>query len=382
MSKYRWDFKELNEYYKNLYKKNKNYKVLEQYKELLYINNPDKYSCDPNLLLDIFTYDNTSNNSKKIIIDDNEYFNNAALSLIPFYNGNNPKYIDLLSGCYEYLNYENNLDNNYSIALTDDDIIDITLAFYKKMFPTNIYNEVKEIVNKDKHILNIRYIKNRTDYENTTYFDKKNKTKRILITRHNDMQDLFTLSHELMHYILNDYDYGKNKNSSIYLNEVEGYLASLLFSEYYQKYNNTIFDNKNNDDDSNYFKIYHLDELGVFSRIFITKNELLLALNDKNKVDEKKFKKEMDEYKISDYEIEEYLEYDNKKALTYGLGILIAMDLYNKALTDPELAINTLKNIKDYKNQKNLITHLRNNNITFMDDDYSNLRKYIKSMTN
>ena len=66
--------------------------------------------------------------------------------------------------------------------------------------------------------------------------------------------------------------------------------------------------------------------------------------------------------------------------LKYSLGYLVAIDLYYIYKRDPELAFYLLKNLKFIKQENDIASMLRRNHITFMDDGYENLKKYIKEI--
>ena len=62
----------------------------------------------------------------------------------------------------------------------------------------------------------------------------------------------------------------------------------------------------------------------------------------------------------------------------YNLSNLIAIDLFYIYKKDPEFALYLLSNIRSYRTDDNILSILRRNNLTFMDDNLSNFKKYIK----
>lgn len=62
----------------------------------------------------------------------------------------------------------------------------------------------------------------------------------------------------------------------------------------------------------------------------------------------------------------------------YNLSDLIAIDLFYIYKKDPEFALYLLSNIRSYRTDDNILSILRRNNLTFMDDNLSNFKKYIK----
>ena len=389
MNKYTWDFYEIRDNYNKLLNKlnkckdKEEYEFLEEsintYKKLLYVNSKRK------------------TNKEDIIIgkDLPIFYDDFIKKVASFYEGNNPDYIDLLTGCYPIIkkNYNEELDINYSIAFNNDELMEIVLDFFNKMTPKDFYLKVKKLLETNKTFLNITYSKTYGYQDNVTIFSKELKKKYSLITRHNDLIDIMSIPHEITHYLLNDYDfYEYLKSDSKFLLEVDGCLINLLVSEYYKKYSQTLFTNSYDldgkpVDDSLFFKHKMLGDIKEFTERFIIKNEFLLSLDDDMKLDNDTFYKRTKRFNLinpyEDYlETIEYLCSNEIDDLKYGLDYLIAMDLYTECLKDPEKAFNDLINIKKKKRIKNLIPYLENNNITFMNDNYKNLKKYIKNMTN
>lgn len=66
--------------------------------------------------------------------------------------------------------------------------------------------------------------------------------------------------------------------------------------------------------------------------------------------------------------------------IKYILGYLIGIDLYYIYEKDPEFAFYLLKNTRYMKCEDDVIGLLRRNHITFMDDEFENLKKYIKKI--
>lgn len=388
MSRYTWNYNEIKKIYTDLQNKLKNetdpkkIKYLEacikEYKPLFYVNRKKAPTIEEIIYEDIdITYDT--------------YLD----KILSFYEGHIPEYIDLLTGAYEPIvnAYNAKLDENYHTALSNDSIIEIILDFIKKMTPNDFYLNVKSLLEKKNDFLNITFSKDYSYQDNVTYFDKNYKKKFVLVTRHNDLLDFIGLPHELSHYILNDCNHEDYYNSnSRFLIEIEGCLINLLFSEYYQRdLKNELIDSYDEDgnimDDSLYFKHKILGDIMEFIQSFIIKNEYLMSLNDDYKIDEDIFYNRTIDYRIVDTRKDilntfSYLGSNEEDELKYGLSYLVAFDLYDMCLRDPEHAFYILKNIKRDKNVNDLIPYLRNNNITFMNDDYTSLKKYIKNMTN
>jgi len=212
--------------------------------------------------------------------------------------------------------------------------------------------------------------------------DKKYLIKNCLVflNQHSCLYFQFVTNHD-------DYNYSDSK----FLLEVEGCLIDLLFSEYYQRHHKEIFEDTYDEsgniiDDGACLKYKFLGDIIEYIKTFIIKNEFLMSLNDNLKIDKDVFYERTIDYGITDSKNNPIntmyiLSSDEEKFLKYGISYLVAFDLYDMCLKDPEYAFYNLTNIKKNKDVDNLIPYLRNNNITFMDNDYNSLKKYIKNMT-
>ena len=387
MSRYRWNYKEIIELYKDLQSKlkketdpNKRKYLTDSinaYKQLLYTNRKQVP------IIESIEYED-------IDIDYDTFINKVG----SFYKDNVPEYIDLLTEPYSIIlnayNYE--LDQIDKVYFSNQDLIDIVLDFLKEMTPNDFYLKIKTILEKNNSFLNITYNKDYTENDNVTLFDKDYNKKFILVTRHNDLLDFRNLPHELSHYLLNDCNHDDyNYSDSKFLLEVEGCLIDLLFSEYYQRHHKEIFEDTYDEsgniiDDGACLKYKFLGDIIEYIKTFIIKNEFLMSLNDNLKIDKDVFYERTIDYGITDTKNNPIntmyiLSSDEEKFLKYGMSYLVAFDLYDMCLKDPEYAFYNLTNIKKNKDVDNLIPYLRNNNITFMDNDYNSLKKYIKNMT-
>ena len=388
MARYNWNFNELREIYNEISKKyekenNKEEKealleTLNGYKRMLHINRKEIPKIESISVEDI-----------PIFYDD------FIKKVASFYEDNKPEYIDLLTGTYPLIKkaYNEEMDVNYKIAFNNDSLIEIVLDFFSKMTPKEFYQKVKNLLEKNKDFLNITYSKNYNYKDNSTLFSKEYKKKFVLVTRHNDLLDFMGLPHEITHYLLNNYNYSDYlKTDSKFLTEIEGCLINLLISEYYKNNSKTLFTDsydKNNKvyDDSLFFKHKILGDIKEHIEHFIIKNEFLLSLDDDMKLIPERFCKRVKKFNLVDpsYDYLETLSYlasNETEELTYGFSYIAALDIYTECLDDPEKAFYDLRNIKKRKRIKNLIPYLRENNITFMDDNYKSLKKYIKNMTN
>ncbi len=378
MSRYEWDFKSINDAYNTLYKEMIKSKNKETYKEELE---------DYRLLLEQYS---KKKDNKVIVFDDSSdipmSYAEYIPRIIPFYEKDNySEYIDLLTGCHHMICDIDSayFDKNIPIAINNDTYVGITLDFFKKMFPNSFYEKIIDIFKNDKNFLNIRYSKKHEDFESLTIYGN-NGEKRISVTRHNRLSDLSTLPHELMHYVYNNSKNDYNDTDSKFLIEIEGILGGLLFEDYYKKNGVKIFDDPKSKE--NIFRMIRINNMQRFCKNFIIKNELLSAIED-DYFDQDVFDESMDKYNLLDtrsdyFSVFECLSSDSEIDLRYGLSTLVALDLYYIAKQDIEKALFLLKKLKSKGEMDNIMPHLERNKITFFEDDYKNLRKYIKSMTN
>lgn len=297
--------------------------------------------------------------------------------LIYSYNEKNIKYIDLLLQTFLIINDTNfNCDiRNYNLAASNDELVNLCVDFFVKMTTPTLASKFCGVLG-NKNIINISYSKNDSDsdYAGVTIFDRFLDKKYVQISRSNRLHDLSTLPHEMFHYLFNDSISGTTSNyNSYYLTEVEGAMANILFSEYFVE---------NAYDDNYFFKDYY--KLAYVNQItdLVIRNGLIGSLDDKKKLKLNKLNKYLSYYDIDTFNTKEeiipYLVMPEEVTIKYALSYLCAIDLYEMYKEDREKAFYHLKNICFNKRCDDIITLLRNNNITFMDDGYKNLDKYLK----
>ena len=196
-----------------------------------------------------------------------------------FYNKNTLPIINMILPAINTLkSFNPELLNIFGTADTNDDWITITLEFFKRMTTPHIYNQVKELFEKNKHFLNINYYKEYYAYPAATLIDGILKKKYIVLSKNNEVLDYPNLALELFHYLFSDYDTKTlTEHNSFFLSEVEGMFANILFSEYF----NYCFQNENDTDPDLMKKFFLLEFKSQVSELVI-RNGLLDSL-DKNK---------------------------------------------------------------------------------------------------
>ena len=368
MNKYKWDLQELRVNKAMLEHAYNEVKDLENSSDIL--ENIDGYQ---NMIM--MAKKNSCLNS----FDDsyNDISFNTLIDLLLYsYSKKNLPYLDILLQSFLVVNKMDFNDdlNNYWIDADNNEIINFTYDFFKEMTTPKMTSEFLEVINK-KNIININYSKDKaSDYAGVTIFDRFLNKKYISVNRSNHLTDLSILPHEMFHYIFNDVSNTINGSyNSYYLTEVEGALANILFGEYFIK---------KASDDKYFFKDYYkLNYVNQVSDLVI-RNGLLDALDKRKKVRFNKLNKYVEYYDIDKFKDENdlipYLIYPEESIIKYALSYLVAVDLLEIYKKDREKAFYHLKNICFNKRTDSILTLLRFNEITFMDDGYYNLKKYIK----
>lgn len=261
------------------------------------------------------------------------------------------------------------------IIMTNDELISITKDFFEDMTTPKIAKKFNDILDK-KDRIQICYERSNSNYAGLALVDDILHNKYIYISRKNEILDLHLLPHEAFHYIFNDENVGLARlYNTRYLSEVEGLFANILFADYYNKiaykdqnilkdYNNSIYQE-------------HIEDL-------VIRNTLLDCISGNKKIRLHKLNKFLksvcensDDFTTTD-ELAPYLDTPQYLTMTYSLSYLVAIDLYYKYLQDREEAFYNLECIKYDKETNQVISILENNGITFMKDNYTNLKKYIK----
>lgn len=387
MARYKWDLEELRHNKKVLMDllekhpetKDDISKNINMYSMML------KAAAGKNIYKDI--------NEDDIPIFDWNYFIEKGMD---FYQDDNPDFIDIVTGSYGnvYNKFNKDIDNNYSVALTNEDLLFILEDFFKNKVDRDSYEIFKRTLsmNKANNYLNITHSKNSLEQDNVVLFDDTLRKQYINITRHNDLFDLVAMPHEFFHFIFDD-GIPKVRNYNMrYLNEMSGILANLLFSEYYIENADRILTDSYDEngvayDDKLFFKNHFL---GIYTdqvESFIIKNEMLNSIKRNGELRVKKFNRSIKKYNIVDPEKDyvtllKYLLIDEETALTYALSYLTAIDLFYQIQNDKERGFYNLRKLRECYDINDIINYIRFRGITFMDDNYKNLKEYTKKMTN
>jgi len=373
MKKYKWDLYRIRnniEILQNLYNNETDAEkqiiiseFIEMYKNMISLISKNK-SSNNELLNDCLSYDSMIDLIEEQInsyqINDINIINMILKSYLPFREVYNGDYIL----------------KNPTIISTNEDLVNVANDFFIKMTPNNISKKFIELIENNSNSINFSYTKRNDNYAGITLFDSILNKKYIYISKTNKLIDLVTLPHEAFHYLFNDNNvYLVNDYNTYYTTEIEGGFANILFGDYF--YNNSI-------ENKNFFNQYFLEVYHSGISEIVIKNSFLDSIKNNKKIRMNKFNKTLDVFELipftDEIELVEYMDNPLEINLKYSLGYLVAIDLYYIYKKDPELAFYLLKNLKFIKQENNITSMLRRNHITFMDDGYENLKKYIKKI--
>lgn len=260
------------------------------------------------------------------------------------------------------------------VITTNEEIITITKDFFHKMTPPYIEKNFLSILNSKG--IHFDYSKENNGYSGITLLDTILKNKYIYILRNNLLIDLVTLPHESFHNIMLDYKHDIATNFNTYYTfEIEGGFANILFGDYF--YKNAI-------QHKNFFNEYFVEIFNSNLTSIVVRNSFLESVTEKNHFRLNKFNKMISTYGIETFseesEILDFMITPLDIDMKYSLAFLTAIDLYYIYQKDPDLAFYLLKNIRYITHENDVLGLLRRNHITFMDDDYKNLKQYIKKI--
>jgi len=309
----------------------------------------------------------TTYNDEKVSFEDiiNDYLTN--------YNNTQIKLANIILDTYPIVkDFEPHYNIDYTIHMNNDELLEFTTNFFDTMTDKKTINQYNNFLNNNLNSLHINSCKNQTsDAYGQYFFNPVLRKKYIYIQRNNTILDGFILPHELFHYFFNDFDI--SNNNLYYTTELEGSFANLLVAEHLSNY----------PDEKKFLNTYFLDNY------LVNITSLLFGYTVINTIKDNDFNidtfndniKKYDFNKRYDYsDIVNYLVEDADTNITYNLSFLGALDLLEIYKNDKEKAFDILRNIRSQKRNCNIIKLLRNNNLTFMDDDYSNFKKYVKQL--
>lgn len=291
------------------------------------------------------------------------------------YTPHNLPYINVLLQSFFKINgIDIKKDDDIDLVASNDELVEISKDFFNKKTPKNIAKEFDNIL-AQKDIINISYSRTNANYAGYTLYDYFLNKKYIFVGRSNKLYDLCILPHEAFHYIFRDRNVGLvGMYDTYYLSEVEGMFANILFGEYFKE---------NTSPSNEYFDNYNISLFKNNISDLVTRNTILDSLRANKKIRLSKLNKYLNYFEVLPFENEDelipYLTMPEEDVIKYALSFLVALDLYEMYKKDPDEAFYALSCITYIKQTNDVFTLLKNNNITFMKDDYKNLKKYIKN---
>lgn len=320
-------------------------------------------------------------NTKNALLDDSlEYYNfqDFITEQISSYQANDSSVLYLVLQSYlpfkEYYKETCSLPN-IPVPITNKEIVNIIIDFFNKYIPDSITKKINSII-QDPNILHISYSTADATAAGFTMIDSYFQKKYVYVSRKNNLLDIGILPHEAFHYLITNFDDDRAEDyNTYYLREVEGRFADILFGDYF--YNHAI-------EFRNYFNQFQLQIYENEICDLVIANAFMDSLTKKGHFRINKFNKALDVYEImpfkSESEIMNYMTMPMDISLKYALSFLVAVDLFYIYQKDPEFSFYLLKNIHFMKEENDVIGLLRRNHITFMDDGYENLKKYVKKI--
>lgn len=274
---------------------------------------------------------------------------------------------DIQSNCE--VDYIVNYDNNYLMEITNDFLDDTLPKKYLK-----IYNSY---IKSNPDYLHIQ--KNSLNSSGMLFIDSVLSNKYVMVNRNNTLWDLVTPSHEFFHLVFNDFSsYLTFDNLMSFTTEIDGSLANLLFIDWIKKKLPKEASSLEND-------ILIFYQMRVLSLMLL--NIYFYSLNSKSIFNSSLF---YEECKKINYHHEIDIQTVKKlwndegaeDSITYTISDLAAIDIHNIYKKDPDYAFYLLSKIRSIRSSDDPIKVLRDNNITFMDDNFYNFKKYIKNIKN
>ncbi len=279
--------------------------------------------------------------------------------------------IELFLASYPLIrNYESSNDNitDYSTDFSLKFIND----FIDMMTTKSIKQNFQQLVSANPNYLNIVNGNSFNEAWGEVYFDSFLDKRYVYFQRNNSPLDNLLLPHDYFHFIFVDpKQLFSMSNNMMYSSEIEGNLGSLLVCEYY----------KDQPELANMMKEYLIDLYSIqvmflyfgYNSYKAIDSDGYFSIDNFNKLISSDF-----EYELTKRSVEGAIFGNADEHLTYNLGFVGALDLLNIYHNDREKAFYYLNNLRNSDHKDNVIKVCRENGMTFMDDGFENLKKYIK----
>lgn len=272
------------------------------------------------------------------------------------------------------------IESHFStLPLSHDELIEETRQLFAQLPNKDFLNSFDYFTNPRNQLLHIKYhTKLLTDCHGLSYVEPFKQICYGLIARHNTIEDIITVGHELFHMILREKEPPLfNYSSKAVYEETEGYFANLIFC------NMLMQDKKYNPNEIE--QISTIDLQSTIDSIictFIAENSISM-IDERGNIDYQKLNSLLQQHKIKipvkkeniDYFISSSLEENVNQSISF----FIALDLYHEWLKDPEKAFEHLMQIPNLEGE-NPKYDLEQIGVTFFEDGYKNLESHCKKL--
>lgn len=280
------------------------------------------------------------------------------------------------------------ISKNYSVKfiepqfeiypLNDEELIEVTKKLFRQIPNQYFQEEFDKITNPNNQLLHIRHHKKLiTDDLGLTYIDTKDHIPYGLVARHNSIQDIITLAHEITHMIIRKFEEPMFAFSSktAYI-ETEGYFTNLLFSELLKK------EGFNKTELTDFTSLDLQTILSIINDTFITVSGINLS-DSKGQINFPKLSNHLKRYNINTpinaQNFNGFLHNDFENDINYAISYLTALDLYKIYKHDPQKAIHHLLTVPTLEGE-HIQRDLEQIDVTFFEDGYSNLNEHCKKL--
>lgn len=259
-----------------------------------------------------------------------------------------------------------------------EETLSILENLFKELGPF-VYERFGYYINPNNHLLELKkdiFANLFSDYYGFVIRDYTNDTSYGKIPLQNNLQDAFTIGHELFHLILLErQSFYQNKHVNLYLREIEGSLFEKYFIHYLNK--KAIYQ----DDTLTLRKTEIKDQMDNHLILYVNQYLLRYLKQEVNikdaikRTNEKLDKKETDLI-ITPFNISSYLEDPIASVLTRTVSYLTALELFENYNQDPEQMIYILYKLK--QEEGSTIDILRKYNLSFVDNNFKTFKKELQ----
>ena len=260
------------------------------------------------------------------------------------------------------------------LQLSNQELVDMSDDFYR-LLPNKKYLQLyRQYTNPDNHLLHFFPDSNSYAFGETILFYYPIYTPYFSIYRTNTLDDFYTLNHEIAHGIFSRNDDFDTNLAHYYLMELEGFFFEFLSSLYLkEKMDNKVI--------MQLEYSYFITQFDKFITLYVThlmiqltKNKKRISIHDiQDKITQNEIKVCIDKSNLG-----KSLVIDLTEVVEYPFSYLTSLDLESIYEKDPEYAFYLFERIRNNKTS-DILSNLRENQITFMDDGYQNLHKKIKT---